>query len=376
MQREAEEAEAEAEAAAEASLRERLGDRFEQYAEAAKTRFGAPISLKDAAGIDDLVGEGTDLLPGWRFPEDMSQRQLAPYIEVYLNRQIDEALDVGYNESEDILYDIYEPDPDRGQAGALEDDGAGRAAEPGGAVEGATDARARGDADADYPAGSADPLADPTSEQSRAFDTDDGAGVEALSDSAWHDIRAEAKRTGERPQDTQANELLALEQADDAVYGVLDDMALKQGKELAFEDGLDSDISAELQQLAMAGADDKALRKRVEKLIKEGKLKIAEGTAPADAEIKPMPPSTVVPAPTERFYSAKYAGPLISQAEADRRLGAWKAMARAIGSRATATGKSSSRCSTLRVCGRSPIAIWALRFTNSTSSTASTFSTA
>jgi hypothetical protein len=113
----------------------------------------------------------------------------------------------------------------------------------------------------------------------------------------------------------------ALADAGEAIRRAIDDQAVRvEGRKLI---GEYSDATHdELANAILDGADPD---KEVQRLIKAGKITFVDKGEPELKEIKPVEPSTVVPAPPRTFHTEHYVGPELPQAVADARLAEWKA---------------------------------------------------
>lgn len=118
----------------------------------------------------------------------------------------------------------------------------------------------------------------------------------------------------------------AWQAATDAVTAVIDELAMKQGRDL-FPDASEAAID-DIAMIVMAGGDAEAAAR---KALAMGQIKAADVGVPVAADVKPLPPSDVVSPPPRTVTVDSYAGPKISAEEAAARLDAWKAEAKRIG---------------------------------------------
>jgi hypothetical protein len=157
-----------------------------------------------------------------------------------------------------------------------------------------------------------------------AFDTPQGEGPAAQVEALQHDLKAEVE--AEADDMAAADQIDSWSAAQSAMEDAADAEAMRTGKETSI-DTEDATIE-EIARVIEAGGDVEAA---VRKAIKDGRVKLTEGEAPPTAEVRPMQPSTVVPAPEKTVRVADYAGDYISPEDAAARLADWKAEVARIG---------------------------------------------
>lgn len=168
--------------------------RYDRLSDAALNRYKTVMLMRDVEELEALMRAGTELLPPREPGPDLTDDELAPWIDEWLDRKFAEALDDALLEAEDDFYGEFASlDPTR-EAGAPEGGGPGRAAEPGDAGEGA--ARGGTGEDAGPP-----PLDHLTPEQRAPFLDPDSAAVRAQADSLMHDARAAVEREAVDPNE-------------------------------------------------------------------------------------------------------------------------------------------------------------------------------
>lgn len=163
-----------------------------EHLDQAAMKFGLPGLFKhEAEAVSAIMAKGTDTLPPLVHDPNMPLEDLAPYIDEWVNREIDDVLEAAYLESENPAYD-HATDHNPGEAGNAADGSAGqgvdgRDARPGEAGTGARPSPAEQDLrDAEGLDGP--PRFDPATYQK--FDDPAGDGTKAVAESLWHDIRA------------------------------------------------------------------------------------------------------------------------------------------------------------------------------------------
>ncbi len=172
--------------------------------DAAGARFGIPlITESDIAEIEALMRGGIPVYGTMDAAEGLDAAALAPYVDVWVNRKIDDALDDAFSEIEDPIYDFIDANQaDAETAGARESD-QGRTADAGDAGESAAgdgdrqglsqepelDPAARDALEADNPS-----IIDEADPALARFAERDGEGAQAAAESDWHDIRAGVER--------------------------------------------------------------------------------------------------------------------------------------------------------------------------------------
>lgn len=114
--------------------------------------------------------------------------------------------------------------------------------------------------------------------------------------------------------------------ADEALSAAIDDLAMKRNRVLS------ADVSdRQMEELALVALNGGDVRKAADKMIRRGEIQLIDEGEPQPADIKPLGPSDLVPAPERTVKAADYAGPPIAPEQAAAKLAEWKARAKAIG---------------------------------------------